>query len=182
MRAQFVDAYGTSGLTMREVPRPVPLPGQVLVAVHASGVNPADFKIAAGHLDPVAPDLPAILGMDFAGTVVELSDGVTDFAVGDAVYGCAGGVKGRLGTLAEFVAVDVRLVAPKPERLSMREAAALPLVAITAWDGLILLCHKFRLWLGGIWRIQCGHGGCRSAAIAATNMQRTVAIEFGTWR
>ncbi|HTH62666.1 MAG TPA: zinc-dependent alcohol dehydrogenase family protein [Paraburkholderia sp.] len=137
MRAYVTTEFGQPGQLRDDVPRPQAGPGELLVAVHASGVNPADLKIAAGQLGPAAPELPAILGMDFAGVVAEVGPDVRGFAVGDAVYGCAGGVKGRPGTLAEFVAVDARLVAPKPARLSMREAAALPLVAITAWEGLV---------------------------------------------
>lgn len=137
MRAYVTTEFGKPGQLRDDVPRPKAAPGELLIAVHASGVNPADLKIAAGQLGPAAPDLPAILGMDFAGVVAEVGPGVQGFAVGDAVYGCAGGVKGRAGTLAEFVAVDARLVALKPARLSMREAAALPLVSITAWEGLV---------------------------------------------
>lgn len=137
MRAYVTTEFGKPGQLRDDIPRPVAGPGELLIAVHASGVNPADLKIAAGQLGPAAPELPAILGMDFAGVVVEVGPGVRGFAVGDAVYGCAGGVQGRPGTLAEFVAVDARLVASKPARLSMREAAALPLVAITAWEGLV---------------------------------------------
>ncbi|OZI60537.1 zinc-dependent alcohol dehydrogenase family protein [Bordetella genomosp. 11] len=137
MRAHVITEFGKAGRLHDDVPLPRPGQGELLIAVQASGVNPADLKIAAGLMGPAAPSLPAILGMDFAGIVTEVGPGVRDFAVGDAVYGCAGGVKGRPGTLAEFVAVDARLVAPKPARLSMREAAALPLVSITAWEGLI---------------------------------------------
>ncbi|ANN66239.1 zinc-dependent alcohol dehydrogenase family protein [Bordetella bronchialis] len=137
MRAYVTTEFGKPGQLREDLPRPQAGPGELLVAVHASGVNPADLKIAAGQLGPAAPDLPAILGMDFAGVVAEVGAEVRGFSVGDAVYGCAGGVKGRPGTLAEFVAVDARLVALKPARLSMREAAVLPLVSITAWEGLV---------------------------------------------
>ena len=137
MRAFVLESFGQPGIVKTDMLVPQPKPGEVLVKIHASGVNPADLKIAQGHLAPAAPELPAILGMDFAGVVAALGDGATQFSVGDAVYGCAGGVKGHPGTLAEYAAVDARLVAHKPARLSMREAAALPLVSITAWEGLV---------------------------------------------
>ena len=77
-----------------------------------------------------------MLGMDFAGTVEETGEGVTGFAVGDEVYGCAGGLANLQGALAELMPADARLIAHKPKSLSMREAAALPLVGITAHAGL----------------------------------------------
>lgn len=137
MRAFVLEAFGQPGMVCTDMPVPQPKPGEILVKIHASGVNPADLKVAQGQLAPAAPELPAVLGMDFAGVVTALGDGVTQFSVGDAVYGCAGGVKDRPGTLAEYAAVDARLVAHKPVKLSMREAAALPLVSITAWEGLV---------------------------------------------
>jgi len=109
----------------------------VLVRVKATSVNTIDTMIKDMGRDlPLSPELPAVLGMDFAGIVEEIGDGVTGFAVGDEVYGCAGGLADLQGALAEFIPVDARLIAHKPKSLSMREAAALPLVGITAWEGL----------------------------------------------
>ena len=85
---------------------------------------------------PLSPDLPAVLGMDFAGTIEAVGDGVAGFAVGDEIYGCAGGLLELQGALAETMLADARLIAHKPKSLSMREAAALPLVGITAYEGL----------------------------------------------
>ena len=119
------------------VGRPDPGPGQVLVRVRASGVNPLDLKIRAGQAAHAKHPFPAILGMDLAGTVEALGPGITSLAVGDEVYGLAGGVGGLQGSLAEFVAVDADLVIPKPANLGMREAAALPLIFITGWEGLV---------------------------------------------
>jgi NADPH2:quinone reductase len=108
----------------------------VLVRVSACSVNPADYKIRSAG-PPIAPELPAVLGMDVAGVIEAVGDGVEDFRPGDEVYGCAGGVRGVPGgALAEYMLADARLIAPKPKTLSMREAAALPLVTITAWEGL----------------------------------------------
>jgi NADPH2:quinone reductase len=100
-------------------------------------VNPLDLKIKAGQAPHAAQTLPAILGIDLAGEVAAVGAGVRDFRVRDEVYGMTGGVGGVPGSLAEYAAVDARLLAPKPTSLSMREAASLPLVFITAWEGLV---------------------------------------------
>ena len=121
---------------LRDTPRPTPKTNEVLVRVHASGVNPLDTKIRAGQAAHADQPLPAVLGIDMAGSVEEIGSGVTAFRPGDEVYGMVGGVGGLSGTLAEFVAVDADLIAHKPRNLSMRQAAALPLVTITAWEGL----------------------------------------------
>jgi NADPH:quinone reductase len=120
-----------------EVPRPEPAAGELLVRIRASGVNPLDAKIRAGMAEHARQPLPAILGLDLAGTVAAVGEGVTNFRVGDDVYGMTGGVGGHQGSLAEYAAVDARLVARKPRNLTMREAASLPLVFITAWEGLV---------------------------------------------
>lgn len=117
--------------------RPVPGPGQALVRVRASGVNPLDVKIHAGQAAHARHPLPATLGLDLAGEIVALGEGVVGLHPGDEVYGMTGGVGGHPGSLAQFAAVDAALLAKKPTNLSMREAASLPLVFITAWEGLI---------------------------------------------
>jgi NADPH:quinone reductase-like Zn-dependent oxidoreductase len=124
-------------LRLVQVSTPRPGPGQVLVRVAASGVNPLDAKILAGAAPHARQPLPAILGLDMAGVVVALGEGVTAFQEGDAVFGMAGGVGGHPGSLAEYMAADMLLLAHKPAGLTMREAAALPLVFITAWEGLV---------------------------------------------
>lgn len=122
---------------LRRIPRPIAGPGQVLVRIAASGVNPLDSKIRTGKAAHARHALPAVLGMDMAGVVVAVGPGVEGFRAGDEVYGLTGGVGGLQGSLAEFAAVDAELLAHKPSNLSMREAAALPLVTITAWEGLV---------------------------------------------
>ena len=124
-------------LAVRHIARPVPAKGQVLVRVHAAGVNPLDTKIATGAGAHARQTLPAVLGLDLAGTVVELGEAVEGFSPGQEVFGMAGGIGGAQGTLAEYIAVDARLIAEKPQALGMREAAALPLAFITAWEGLV---------------------------------------------
>ncbi|WP_370981158.1 zinc-dependent alcohol dehydrogenase family protein [Agaribacterium sp. ZY112] len=142
MKAMTLRAFGgTEGFELAELSVPKPKAGQVLVKVAATSVNPVDFKIRAlGEALPFSPELPSVLGMDFAGTVQALGEGVDGFEVGDEVYGCAGGlasVEGVLqGALAEFIPADAKLIALKPKNLSMAEAAALPLVGITAYEGL----------------------------------------------
>lgn len=119
------------------VPDPVAMAGEVLVRVRASGVNPLDTKIRAGQAAHAKQPLPAVLGLDMAGVVEDVGEGVIGFKRGDEVYGMTGGVGGLQGSLAEFVAADANLLAHKPMSLSMREAAALPLSTITAWEGLV---------------------------------------------
>lgn len=137
MRAQLLNDYADDTFKEVSVDRPVAGKGQVLVHIVASGVNPIDTKIRAGVAPYAMPELPAILGTDLAGVVEEVGEDVTTFKVGDEVYGLTGGVRGLQGSLAEYSAVDVNLLAIKPKNVSMREAAAIPLVFLTAWEGLV---------------------------------------------
>jgi NADPH2:quinone reductase len=137
MRALLLDTYQNGRFRAAEIDSPRPADGQLRIRVHASGVNPIDYKIRQGRASFAMPDLPAILGTDVAGVVTEVGAGVTGFAIGDEVYGMAGGVRGLPGSLAEYMTVDASMIAKKPRNLSMREAAALPLVALTAWEGLV---------------------------------------------
>jgi NADPH2:quinone reductase len=140
MRALVLTAHG-SPLHISSIPRPEPAEGQVLVRIKASGVNPLDLKIAKGQAAHARHPLPAILGIDVAGIVESVGADVAGFKRGDEVYGMTGGVGGLQGSLAEFVAADARLLAQKPKNLGMREAAALPLIFITAWEGLVDRAH-----------------------------------------
>jgi NADPH2:quinone reductase len=136
MQAAVLETFGSS-FRITTVARPKPLPGQVLVRIAASAVNPLDLKIHAGEAAHARHPLPAILGIDMAGTVEAAGLGVTGFRRGDEVYGMIGGVGGVQGSLAGYAAVDANLLAIKPTTLSMREAASLPLAFITAWEGLV---------------------------------------------
>ncbi len=136
MRALTVTEAG-GDLRPMVAPRPVPRIGEVLVRIHASGVNPLDTKIRAGAAAHARHPFPAVLGLDMAGVIEAVGAGVKGWRVGDEVYGLTGGVGGVQGSLAEYAAVDADLIAPKPANLSMREAAALPLSVITAWEGLV---------------------------------------------
>ena len=126
---------------LTEIVRPQAGPGQVLVRVNASGVNPLDLKIAAAQAAHARQPLPAVLGIDLSGVVEAVGPGVTAFRRGDEVYGMTGGVGGLQGSLADYAAVNADLLALKPANLSMREAAALPLIFITAWEGLVDRAH-----------------------------------------
>jgi NADPH2:quinone reductase len=136
MQAYIVEEPG-GDFRKVDLPRPTLKMNHLLIAVQASGVNPLDTKIRAGKAAHAGQPLPAVLGLDMAGTVEEAGGGVTAFKPGDEVYGMVGGVGGLQGTLAEFIAVDADLLAHKPKNLSMRQAAALPLITITAWEGLV---------------------------------------------
>ncbi len=137
MHALIVDDFQTATFRAAEIPRPEPSANQVLVQIKASGVNPLDSKIRTGKAPHTQSVFPAVLGCDLAGVVEAVGQDVTAFKVGDQVYGLTGGVGGLQGSLAEFAAVDADLLAKKPINLSMREAAALPLVFLTAWEGLV---------------------------------------------
>jgi len=161
MRAYIVNEPNGLFLPI-DISRPVPAAGEVLVSVRASGVNPLDTKIRAAKAAHAQQALPAILGIDMAGVVEELGEGVTSFRVGDEVYGMVGGVGGHQGTLAEYIAVDADFLAGKPVSLSMREAAALPLAVITAWEGLVDRAHAHA---GQKVLIHAGAGGVGNVAV-----------------
>ena len=161
MRAALLE---TSGAPFRiaTIARPAAGPGEALVRIVASGVNPLDLKIHAGEADHARVRLPAILGLDLAGVIAAVGSDVTRFRPGDEVYGMAGGVGGHQGTLAEYAAVDADLLAIKPAHLSMREAAAIPLVFITAWEGLV---DRARVQAGQTVFVIGGAGGVGQMAI-----------------
>jgi NADPH:quinone reductase-like Zn-dependent oxidoreductase len=118
------------------MPEPELRPDDVLVEVHAAGVNPLDSKIRNGEFKRLLPyQLPLILGNEAAGVVVRVGSDVQRFKPGDAVY--ARPDKNRIGTFAELIAIDQADVALKPKTLGMEEAASIPLVALTAWQALV---------------------------------------------
>ncbi|UQE03074.1 zinc-dependent alcohol dehydrogenase family protein [Bradyrhizobium japonicum] len=161
MRAAILE-FHNAPLRLSTVSTPEVGPREVLVRVRASGVNPLDTKIHAGTAAHARHPLPAILGIELAGVVEQTGHDVTRFKPGDEVYGMTGGVGGVPGSLAEFAAVDADLLAPRPANLSMREAAALPLIFITAWEGLI---DRAALKAGQKVLIHGGAGGVGHIAI-----------------
>lgn len=137
MKAIVMTAPGAADvLRLQEVPTPVLTSGrELLVRLKAAGINPLDTKLRArGTYFPER--MPAILGCDGAGTVEAIGAEVQDYQPGDAVYFCNGGIGAHPGTYAEYAVIDERLAAPKPPRLSFAEAAAAPLVLLTAWEAL----------------------------------------------
>ncbi|WP_462159048.1 zinc-dependent alcohol dehydrogenase family protein [Pseudoalteromonas sp. GB56] len=167
MKAMVINQFGgTENFELAEQPMPELKPGHVRVKVAASSVNTVDTMIRQMGTDlPIAPALPAILGMDFAGTVEALGEGVTQFSIGDEVYGCAGGLADLQGSLADYMVVDTQLIALKPKTLSMREAAALPLVGITAYEGLVRAGTK----AGQNVLVHGGSGGVGHVALQLAN-------------
>lgn len=149
-------------LRVATVERPVAGPGQVLVRIAAAGLNPLDGKIRAGQGAHARQPAPAILGIDMAGHVESVGPGVEGFEPGDAVYGMTGGVGGVQGSLAQYAAVDARLLAHAPDTLSLAEAAALPLVFITAWEGLV---DRANVHAGQTVLVIAGAGGVGSMAV-----------------
>jgi NADPH:quinone reductase len=171
-----------------ELPRPVPGVGEVLVRVHASGVNPLDTKIRSGKAGHANQPLPAVLGVDMAGSVEAVGPGVSAFQPGDEVYGLVGGVGGLPGTLAEYIVAKADLLALKPKALSLHEAAALPLATITAWEGIVdraqvhsgqkVLVHA---GAGGVGHLAVQLAKARGAQVFATVSpeKREIAESFG---
>lgn len=138
MKAMIVNQYGSvDAFEAADISKPSIKAGHILVKIAATSINTVDTMIRQMGADlPLSPAAPALLGMDFAGTVEEIGEGVTGYNVGDEVYGCAGGLANLPGTLAEYIVADANLLALKPKNISMKEAAALPLVGITAYEGL----------------------------------------------
>ena len=161
MKALILNHYD-GPLELATLDRPQPQAGQVLVRIHAAGLNPLDVKIRAGKAAHAKHPVPLVLGIDMAGVVESVGAGVTRFAPGDEVYGMTGGVGGIQGTLAEYAAVDADLLARKPANLSMRETAALPLAFITSWSGIVDRAH---LQPGQTVLVQGGAGGVGHVAV-----------------
>lgn len=161
MRAAVLTAY-TSPLHIQELPDPTAGPGEVLIRVSASAVNPLDTKIRRGEGAHAKMAPPAVLGIDMAGVVEAVGAEVDTFRVGDEVFGMTGGVGGVPGSLSELVVVDPQLIAHKPAALSMEQAAALPLGFITSWEGLI---DRARVTTGQHVLIHGGAGGVGFLAV-----------------
>ncbi|MCW8329853.1 zinc-binding dehydrogenase [Photobacterium sp. SDRW27] len=185
MRAITINQYGdTNVFQAEEMPVPAINADQLLVKIHASSLNPKDIMQRKGAFyDP----LPAVLHSDFAGTVEAVGDSASDFKVGDKVYGCAGGIAGQQGSLADFIAVDAVQVAKMPANMDFVHAAALPLVAITAWEGLIdkaqvksgdkVLVHG---GTGGVGHIALQLAKTKGAVVSTTVGEDTVAAIAST--
>jgi NADPH2:quinone reductase len=176
MRAAVLDAYGAP-FRLATVARPTPSRGQVLVRVAASGLNPLDTKIHAGAAEHARHPLPAILGIDMAGTVEALGADVGRFKPGDEVFGMIGGVGGHQGSLAEYAVVDADLLAHKPAHLSMREASVVPLVFITAWEGVV---DRMAVHAGQTALVLGGAGGVGRMAVQIARARGTEVFATGS--
>ncbi|MGW3862992.1 zinc-binding dehydrogenase [Streptomyces sp. NPDC005047] len=162
MRVMELVRFGDAdtAFAARELPRPVPGPGQVLVRVLATSVNPLDLQTRRGdYRDQVA--LPTVIGNDVSGVVVETGPGAGEFQPGDEVWYLAPVFAGQ-GTYAEFHVVDQALVSPKPAQLSHVEAAGLALVGMTVWEALV---ERAKVRLGERVLVHGGAGGVGSVAI-----------------
>lgn len=163
MKVMMMTAQGAPNvLQLRELPTPtLNGPRDLLVRIKAAGVNPVDTKLRArGTYFPER--MPAILGCDGAGVVEATGSGAQRYKPGDAVYFCNGGIGGHAGTYAEYAVIDERFAAPKPHNLSFAEAAAAPLVLITAWES---LHDRAKIKQGDRVLIHAGAGGVGHVAI-----------------
>lgn len=173
MKAFVINKYSKNGsLQLTEVNVPEVKDQDILVAIHAAGVNLLDSKIKTGEFKLILPyKLPLILGHDVAGIITKVGKNVTKFKVGDEVY--ARVRDHRIGTFAEFIAINEADAALKPKNLSMEEAASIPLVALTAWQ---VLVEKAKIQKGQKVFIQAGSGGVGTIAIQlAKHLGATVA-------
>ena len=178
MKAFITDRYGKQDpMRLGEMPEPVPCDDDVLIEIHAAGLNLLDSKIKSGEFKLILPyKMPLVLGHDVAGVVTRVGSRVREFKVGNEVYSRV--PDHRIGTLAQFIAVNERDVAHKPASLSMEEAASIPLVGLTAWQALV---EKAKVKKGQKVFIQAGSGGVGSVAIQlAKHLGATVATTTGT--
>lgn len=174
MQALQLKQYG--GLdyaAFAELPRPTPGPGELLVRVHAVGLNPIDNLIPKGDFKPILKTrLPATLGSDLAGVIVAVGSGVTRFTVGDAVY--ASIFDTPHGSLAEFAIVPEQAAALKPANLDFVQAASIPMVGLTAWQA---MHERMQLKPGQKVFIPAGSGGIGTFAI---QLARHLGARVGT--
>jgi NADPH:quinone reductase len=145
MRSMVITAFGDIDVFQEfTLPKPILKSGHVLIKVMATSVNPLDYKMRKGFFPDLVTSFPMVLHGDVAGVIEQIGEGVKDFSVGDEVYGCVGGLLDMGGALSEYILADANLVAKKPNSLSFVEAAALPLVALSAWEGLVTYANVQR--------------------------------------
>ena len=162
MKGLIFNRYGKrDNITFAEIPRPTPKPDEILVQVHAVGLNPIDTMVPKGTFKPILKfELPATLGSDLAGVVVEVGSRVTRFKPGDAVFASIFDL-GK-GSLAEFAAVPEHAAALKPDNLDFVQAASIPMVGLTSWQA---LKERAKLKPGQKVFIPAGSGGIGTFAI-----------------
>lgn len=179
MKAMVLERFGGPEVfTLADLPEPEPGPGEVLVEVRASSVNPVDYKIRDGRAGFLVERLPAVLHPDCAGVVAAVGEGVRNLGPGERVYAFANGLGGKPGALAERMTVDARMVAPMPSGLDFEEAAALPLVSVTAWFALV---HAASVKAGDTVLVMGGTGGVGHVAVQLAKARgATVAAACGS--
>ena len=173
MTAFLIDRYSKKDpMRLGETPEPDLRDDDVLIEVHAAGLNVLDSKIKSGEFKLILPyRMPLVLGHDVAGVVTRVGSRVRQFKVGDEVYSRP--PDRRIGAFAEFIAVNENDVAPKPKNITMEEAASIPLVGLTVWQALV---ERFDLKRGQKVFIQAGSGGVGTFAIQlAKHLGATVA-------
>ncbi len=190
MKAILMNAAGTADtLQLQEIAKPeLPTPYHLRIKLAAAGVNPVDTKLRAKPA--YHPDkLPSILGCDGAGVVEEAGSAVTRFKVGDKVYFCNGGLGDEPGNYAEFTTIHEQYCAAAPSGIPLRDAAALPLVCLTAWEALFervnlqagetILIHAAAGGVGHIALQLAHHKGARIAVTASSNKKIGLARGLG---
>lgn len=171
MKAIVINTYGNEDvLNDVEVDRPEPEADEVLVKVHAAAVNPIDWKTRDGAGERLGLKLPITLGIDIAGTVEAVGDGVEIFKKGDAVYGMTTGLSGGY---AEYALAGVNTIAPKPQGLNFEAAAAIPIAALTAWQAIFDLAN---LSSGQSILITGASGGVGSMAVQLAKAKGAIVI------
>jgi NADPH:quinone reductase-like Zn-dependent oxidoreductase len=183
LRSARIKKYGNSEEVVeinQSVPEPIVSAGKVLVIVKAAGVNPADWKIAEGFMQQMIPlQFPSTLGMDFSGVVKQIGEGVSSVSQGDAIYGQASVFTGGSGAFAEMALANAESITHKPKSLSHVEAAALPLVGVSAWQAVVeniglskdqkILIHGGAGGIGSIAIQLAKHSGVYVASTASLN-------------
>ena len=161
MKAAVIDTYKQPTPKIKEVPIPDIRSNDVLVKIVAASINPIDIKTKDGGLKMLLSyDMPIIMGSDFAGIITAVGEKVTNYSIGDAVYGRV--QKNRIGTFAEYIAVDQGAIALKPKNINFEEAASIPLVGLTSYQAL----HDImQIQPGQKVMIQGGSGGIGTIAI-----------------
>lgn len=178
MKAVAIKQYGGKvQLKEIDIPKPTPKEKQVIVKLHATSINPIDWKLREGYLKAMMPfEFPIILGWDVAGIVEEVGGHVQDFKVGDRVF--ARPETTNRGTYAEYTIVDTHLLAKIPDNISFEEAACVPLAGLTAWQ---CLFDFGNIQKGDKVLIHAGAGGVGTFAIQlAKNVGAYVAATAGT--
>lgn len=164
MRAMVIEDFGDiNQMRLAEIPTPEPQKNEVLIQISYAAINPVDWKICAGFLRERMPyEFPITLGWDVAGVISKVGADVTHYKVGDEVFAYARKSQIKDGTLAEYICLDANNIAFKPKTLQAKEAAAIPLTGLTAWQCLFDAVH---LKQGDVVFIPAGAGGVGSMAI-----------------